>query len=37
MGEILVASFISIWLTLAAVFAYKQLKKDYKDIEGTRE
>ena len=30
MGEILVSVFIGIWLTAAGVFAYRQLKKDYK-------
>lgn len=33
MGEILVSLFISVWLTLAGVMAYKRLKKDYEGIE----
>lgn len=37
MGEILVALFIGVWLTLAGVFAYKRLKKDYENIEDTEE
>ena len=36
MGEVLVTLFIIIWLTLAGLFAYKQLKKEYKDVEGTK-
>lgn len=37
MGEILVALFIGIWLTLAGVFGYKRLKKDYEDMGDTKE
>jgi len=37
MGEIIVSCFIGVWLTLAGVFAYKRLKKDYKDMADTKE
>ena len=33
MGEIIIACFIGVWLALAGVFGYKQIKKEYKDIE----
>lgn len=36
MGEILVALFIGIWLTLAGMFAYRRLKKDYEGMEDTK-
>jgi len=36
MGEILVACFIGVWLTLAGYAAYKQLQKEYRDEEGKK-
>ena len=30
MGEIVIAAFIGVWLCLAAYFAYRQLKNDFK-------
>ena len=32
MGEILVACFIGVWLTLAGVISYGQIKKDYSEL-----
>ena len=37
MGEIIVAVFIGIWLTAAGIAAYMRLKKDYKNMEDTKE
>lgn len=37
MGEILVALFIGLWLTLAGVFSYRRLKKDYEGMGDTKE
>lgn len=31
MGEIAIAAFIGVWLSLAAYLAYRQLKNDFKD------
>ena len=33
MGELIVALFIGLWLTLAGALTYIQLKRDYKKIE----
>ena len=37
MGEILVAVFLAAWLIAAGLLSYKQLKKDYKEVEGKDE
>ena len=32
MGEIIVAVFLGVWLTVAGIAAYKHLKREYKNI-----
>ncbi len=35
MGEVMVACFIGVWLTVAGAAAYKRLRKDYNDTGDT--